>query len=106
MSTNSVDEVTQYISKATVDNINPAAMEAKIKGKLMGIPVAAGARILAINNDITKAVPATMEELEADANKITKPPQGLRPVHARARPTPSSLTSLTTSTRRAATSSP
>ena len=49
MSTNSVDEVTQYISKATLDNINPAAMEAKVKGKLMGLPLVAGARILAIN---------------------------------------------------------
>ena len=75
MSTNSVSEVTQYISKATMDNINPAAMEAKIKGKLMGIPVAAGARILAINNDITKDVPTTMEELEADAIKANKPPK-------------------------------
>jgi len=73
MSTNSVDEVSQYLSKPTMDNINPAAMEAKVKGKLMGIPVAAGARILAINNDITKEVPKTMEELQADAKKITKP---------------------------------
>jgi multiple sugar transport system substrate-binding protein len=73
MSTNSVDEVTQYLSKATVDNINPAAMEAKVKGKLMGIPVAAGARILAINNDIAKDVPTTMEELAAAAKKVTKP---------------------------------
>ena len=72
MSTNSVDEVTQYISKATMDNINPAAMEAKVKGKLMGIPIAAGARILAINNDITKEVPKTMEELAADAKKVAK----------------------------------
>jgi multiple sugar transport system substrate-binding protein len=73
MSTNSVDEVTQYLSKATMDNINPAAEEAKVKGKLMGIPIAAGARILAINNDLTKAVPQSMEDLEADAKKITKP---------------------------------
>ncbi len=72
MSTNSVSEVTQYLSKATMDNINPAAMEAKIKGKLMGIPVAAGARILAINNDLTKDVPQSMEDLEASAKKITK----------------------------------
>ena len=75
MSTNSVDEVSQYLSKATMDNINPAAMEAKVKGKLMGIPIAAGARILAINNDIAKDVPKTMEELEADALKVTKPPK-------------------------------
>ncbi len=73
MSTNSVDEVTQYVSKATMSNVNPAAMEAKVKGKLMGLPIAAGARILAINDNITKAVPQTMEELEADAQKVTKP---------------------------------
>jgi multiple sugar transport system substrate-binding protein len=73
MSTNSVDEVSQYLSKTTMDNINPAAMEAKVKGKLMGIPIAAGARVLAINNAIAKDVPKTMEELEADAMKVTKP---------------------------------
>ncbi len=74
MATNSVDEVTQYLSKATVANINPAAMEAKVNGKLMGIPIAAGARILAINNAITKDIPRTLEELEADAIKANHPP--------------------------------
>ena len=75
MSTNSVDEVTQYLGKATLDNINPAAEEAKVKGKLMGLPIAAGARILAINGDIAKDVPKTMEDLEADAIKVNKPPK-------------------------------
>jgi multiple sugar transport system substrate-binding protein len=42
-----VDEVTQYLSSSTVNNIAPGAMEAKLGGELMGIPVAAGARILA-----------------------------------------------------------
>ncbi len=74
MATDSVVEVTPYLSKATLSNINPAAMEAKVKGKLMGIPVAAGARILAINNDIAKDVPRTMEQLEADAIKANDPP--------------------------------
>lgn len=83
MATNSVDEVTQYLSKATVANINPAAMEAKVNGKLMGIPIAAGARILAINNAITKDIPRTLEELEADAIKANHPPANRRPVHAR-----------------------
>jgi multiple sugar transport system substrate-binding protein len=73
MGTNSIDEVTQYVSPDTIANINPADMEAKIKGKLMGLPVAAGARIMAINNALTTAVPKTMEELEVDAKKITKP---------------------------------
>ena len=75
MQTNSIDEVTQYISKPTLDNINPAAMEAKIKGKLMGIPVAAGARILAINNSLATDVPTTMEQLETDAIKANHPPK-------------------------------
>jgi multiple sugar transport system substrate-binding protein len=73
MGTNSIDEVTQYVSPDTIANINPADMEAKIKGKLMGLPIAAGARIMAINNSLTTAVPKTMEELEIDAKKITKP---------------------------------
>jgi len=74
MATDSVQEVTQYVSKKTLDNINPAAMEAKVKGKLMGLPIAAGARILALNASITKTVPRTMEELEADAIKANHPP--------------------------------
>ena len=73
MATDSAAEVAKYVSKATLDNIAPGAMEAKINGKLMGIPVAAGARILAINTDITKVVPKTMEEMRAEAKKITKP---------------------------------
>ncbi|HET6449909.1 MAG TPA: extracellular solute-binding protein [Spirochaetia bacterium] len=73
MATDSVREVAPYVSKKTLDNINPAAMEAKVKGKLMGLPIAAGARLLAINASITKAVPQTMEELEADAIKANNP---------------------------------
>ncbi len=82
MSTNSVVEVAPYVSKATLDNINPAAMEAKVKGKLMGLPIAAGARILALNASITKEVPRTMEELERDAIKVQSPAAALRLVHA------------------------
>ena len=74
MSTDSVVEVAPYVSKATLDNINPAAMEAKVKGKLMGLPIAAGARILALNGSITKEVPKTMEELERYAVKYNRPP--------------------------------
>jgi len=74
MATDSVVEVTPYVSKATLANINPAAMEAKVKGKLMGLPVAAGARILALNASITKKVPKTMEELEQFAIQANDPP--------------------------------
>ncbi len=73
MATDSADEVTKYVSKATIDNIAPGAIEAKINGKLMGIPVAAGARILAINTDLTKVVPKTMEQMRTEAKRITKP---------------------------------
>jgi len=75
MSTDSVLEVDKVVSKATLSNIAAGAMEAKIKGKLMGLPIAAGARILAINNDVTKVVPKTMEELRAEAKKVNKPPK-------------------------------
>jgi multiple sugar transport system substrate-binding protein len=74
MSMGVVDEVTQYMSKSTVDNIAPGAQEAKIGGKLMGVPIAAGARILAYNPEITTTVPNTMEELREAAIKIHNPP--------------------------------
>ncbi|MBA7589051.1 hypothetical protein ES708_31125 [subsurface metagenome] len=74
MAMDAVDEVTQYLSKSTVDNIAPGAMEAKLKGKLMGLPVAAGARILAYNPDLTTTVPNTMEELREAAIKVHNPP--------------------------------
>jgi multiple sugar transport system substrate-binding protein len=74
MSMDVVDEVTQYLSKSTVDNIAPGAMEAKLKGKLMGLPVAAGARILAYNPELTTTVPNTMEELREAAIKLHNPP--------------------------------
>ncbi len=74
MTMDAVDEVTQYLSKSTVDNIAPGAMEAKLKGKLMGLPVAAGARILAYNPDLTTTVPNTMEELREAAIKVHNPP--------------------------------
>ncbi len=73
MATDSVSEVTSIVSKATINNIASGAMEAKIKGKLMGLPLVAGARILTVNNAITKVVPKTMEDLEAQAKRITKP---------------------------------
>ena len=82
MDTDAADEVTKYVSKATLDNIAPGAIEAKINGKLMGLPVAAGARILAINTDITTKVPKTMEEMRAEAKRIAQAAAGVRPDHA------------------------
>jgi multiple sugar transport system substrate-binding protein len=67
-----VAPVEDYVSKATLDNIFDGTKEAFINGKLWGLPVAAGARIMAINTDMTTKVPATMEELRAEAIRITR----------------------------------
>lgn len=67
-----VEPVDKYVSQATLDNIFDGTKEAYINGQLWGLPVAAGARILAINNDLTTKVPATMEEMREEAIKITR----------------------------------
>jgi multiple sugar transport system substrate-binding protein len=67
-----VAPVEDYVSKATLDNIFEGTKEAFINGKLWGLPVAAGARIMAINTDMTTKVPATMEELRTEAIRITR----------------------------------
>jgi multiple sugar transport system substrate-binding protein len=75
MEVDAIVEVTQYVGKATLDNISPGAMEAKLEGKLMGLPVAAGARILAYNADIAPKAPSTMEELRELAISVNNPPR-------------------------------
>jgi multiple sugar transport system substrate-binding protein len=74
MTLGAVEEVTKYVSKTTIDNIAPGAQEAKIEGKLMGLPIAAGARLLAYNPNLTTTVPKTMEELRSAAMKVHNPP--------------------------------
>jgi multiple sugar transport system substrate-binding protein len=74
MDVDAIAEVTQYVSSETLDNIAPGAMEAKIGGKLMGLPLVAGARILAYNADVTSTVPETMEELRGAAMRVHNPP--------------------------------
>jgi len=75
MASDAVVEVSPYVSKATIDNIAPGAREATIGGRLMGLPLAAGARIMAINNAIAQKVPMTMEELRQEAIRVNAPPQ-------------------------------
>ncbi|HCG64009.1 MAG: hypothetical protein A2Y31_08030 [Spirochaetes bacterium GWC2_52_13] len=65
-----IEPVEKFVSKTTVDNIFDGTKEAFIDGQLWGLPVAAGARILAINNNLTKKVPATMEEMRTEAIRI------------------------------------
>ena len=48
MSLDAVEEVTRYVSKETIDNIAAGAMEAQVGGRLMGLPIAAGALGIAI----------------------------------------------------------
>lgn len=72
LSLDAIEPVDKYVSKKTLDNIFDGTKEALIDGKLWGLPVAAGARILAINNDLTKKVPATMEEMRAEALNVVR----------------------------------
>ena len=72
MDLDAVVSPSEYVSKSTLDNIAPGAMEAKIDGKLMGLPFAAGARFMAINTSLTDKVPSTMEELREYAIEATK----------------------------------
>lgn len=67
-----IEPIEQWISKDTVDDILPGTIEAVLNGELMGLPIAAGARILAINPDITTTVPQTMEELRNAAAAVTQ----------------------------------
>ena len=71
MALDAVEEVTQYVGAETIDNIAAGAMEARVGGRLMGLPIAAGARILAYNPNLTSVVPQTMEELRAEARRVT-----------------------------------
>ena len=70
---NAIADPTQYVSKATLDNIIPSTEEGVVNGKLMAVPLVVGLRILGINTDITTKVPQTMEELEQDAIAANSP---------------------------------
>lgn len=74
MEVDAIVEVDKYVGQQTLNNIAPGAMEAKIGGKLMGLPVAAGARILAYNADVASIEPSTMEELRGAAIRAHDPP--------------------------------
>lgn len=71
MALDAVVPVGDYVSDATINNIAEGAKEAVINDVLMGLPVAAGARILTINNDVTTRVPQTMEEMRQEAIRVT-----------------------------------
>lgn len=71
MALDAVAPVGDYVSEATIDNIAEGAKEAVVNDVLMGLPVAAGARILTLNNEVTTLVPETMEEMRQEALRVT-----------------------------------
>lgn len=71
MALDAIAPVGDYVSEATIDNIAEGAKEAVVNDVLMGLPVAAGARILTLNNDVTTLVPETMEEMRQEAIRVT-----------------------------------
>jgi multiple sugar transport system substrate-binding protein len=75
MPLDAIDDVSLYVSKSTIDNIFESTKVGQMGDKLMGLPIAAGARILAVNKSITSKVPRTMEEMRAEALRVNDPPQ-------------------------------
>jgi multiple sugar transport system substrate-binding protein len=65
-----VEPVENYVSSATMNNIADGLKVAVVNGELMGLPVAAGARILAYNADLTTTVPTTFEGLREAATDV------------------------------------
>ena len=74
MPLDAIDDVGLYVSKATIDNIFDSTKVGQFGERLMGLPIAAGARIMAINSEITTFVPKTMEEFRREAIRVNDPP--------------------------------
>ena len=70
-SLDAIEPITNWISQDTIDNILPGTIEATLGGELMGLPIAAGARLLVINKQLTQVVPRTMEELRQASIQAT-----------------------------------
>jgi len=70
LSLDAIEPVDKYVSQETLDNIFDGTKEAVVDGELIGLPVAAGARILTVNNSLTSVVPSTMEEMRQEAINI------------------------------------
>jgi len=74
-----VEPIEKYLTKDLIANIEPAAMEARIKNVLYALPVAVGPRFLYYRSDIFKkhgiaGPPDTFEEMLSQAQKIHNPP--------------------------------
>lgn len=70
-----VEPIEQHLSKALINNIEPAAMEAKIGNVLYALPVAIGTRIMYYRSDLIPQPPETFEEMREVALKIHNPPE-------------------------------
>lgn len=69
-----VEPIEQHLSKELINNIEPAAMEAKIGNVLYALPVAIGTRIMYYRSDLIPKAPETFEEMLEIAQKIHRPP--------------------------------
>ncbi len=67
-----VDDMAPHISKKTMDNLN---FTQPVGGKTLGLPMAAGSRVLYYRKDLIPTPPKTFEELLAMAKKIHNPAQ-------------------------------
>lgn len=74
MPLDAIDDIHLYVSKETTDNVFDSTKVGQFGPKLMGLPVAAGARIMAVNTEITTKVPKTMEEMREEAIRVNDPP--------------------------------
>lgn len=70
-----VEPIEQHLPKNLLDNIDPAAMEGRIDGKLLGLPMAMGTRMLYYRPDLVgDKAPETFEEMLTMAKKVHNPP--------------------------------
>jgi len=69
-----VEPVDTLLPKAFIDGFIPPALEARINGKLYGVPVALSARSLYYRTDLVKSPPKTWQDLLAVAQQVNKPP--------------------------------
>jgi len=69
-----IEPPTKWISKETLDNIQPGAKEAVVDGVLYALPDAIGPRIMFYRSDLIDKPPVTFEDMLDIALKVNNPP--------------------------------
>jgi len=64
----------KWVSKATIDNIQPGAKEAVVDSVLYALPDAIGPRIMFYRTDLIDTPPVTFEDMLSIAQKVNNPP--------------------------------